>query len=314
MKFRYLAIISLVVLIVGVMMATKTYRRNDFSETNNNTLVVSALPLKNIVDNITATTRPYNVKVLVPPGASPETYEPTPQQLKEVADSKLLFMTGLLDFEKVLSGKIMKDSALLVDLSRGINVLHGDYSHVQHHAGHEQSVEVVTGKTNTNSEQHMSDGNAHNYSHTHKHGGVDPHIWTSPRCLKIMAFNVLEAIISIDSEAEEVYRKNYANYISRLDSLDHEITRKIEASNQKYFMIYHPALSYYSADYGIEQVALEQDGKEPSADRMKQLVAKARQDKIKRIFYQREFSKTTVETIAKDIGAQPVEIDPLYCG
>jgi len=79
----------------------------------------------------------------------------------------------------------------------------------------------------------------------------------------------------------------------------------------KYFIVYHPALTYYARDYGLRQVAIEADGKEPSAKQLTAVIRQAREDGVRRIFYQNQFPASTVEIIARDIDAEYVEIDPL---
>ena len=83
-------------------------------------------------------------------------------------------------------------------------------------------------------------------------------------------------------------------------------------STLPYFIIYHPALTYLARDYGLEQVAIEDEGKEASAKRIAQIISQARKDGIKRVFYQSEFPESSVSVICEDIGANAVEINPLY--
>ena len=82
-------------------------------------------------------------------------------------------------------------------------------------------------------------------------------------------------------------------------------------SGVKYFIVYHPALTYYARDYGIRQVAIETDGKEPSARQLAGIIRNARKDKVRKIFYQNQFPKSVVEVIAQDMEAEYIEIDPL---
>ena len=96
-----------------------------------------------------------------------------------------------------------------------------------------------------------------------------------------------------------------------MQALDDSVAERLKQSGVPYFMIYHPALTYYARAYGIEQVAIEQDGKEPSAKRLARLIEQARRDSIRVVFYQSQFPASTVEVIAEDIGAQSVRIDPL---
>lgn len=97
----------------------------------------------------------------------------------------------------------------------------------------------------------------------------------------------------------------------RFTALDARTGEKIAQSSIEYFIIYHPALTYYARDYGIRQVAIEADGKEPSAKRLTQVIRQAREDGVRRILYQNQFPASSVEIIARDIDAEYVEVDPL---
>ena len=107
------------------------------------------------------------------------------------------------------------------------------------------------------------------------------------------------------------YTVNYQRLADKLQVLDDSVAERLKQSGVPYFMIYHPALTYYARAYGIEQVAIEQDGKEPSAKRLVRLIEQARRDSIRVVFYQSQFPASAVEVIAEDIGAQSVRIDPL---
>ena len=151
---------------------------------------------------------------------------------------------------------------------------------------------------------HGNDG-----EHGHAHG-IDPHVWTSPRALSIMARNAYEAIHAAWPDSTK-YTLNHERLQEQLRELDRRTAAKIGKSGVDYFIIYHPALTYYARDYGIRQEAIEADGKEPSARRLTELIRQARRDGIRRIFYQNQFPASVVEVIARDIDADYVEIDPL---
>ena len=148
---------------------------------------------------------------------------------------------------------------------------------------------------------------AHGHSHAH---GIDPHIWTSPRALQHMAANAYEAIHALWPDSVK-YTENHARLQEQLAALDARTAGKIAASGVRYFIIYHPALTYYARDYGLQQVAIEDDGKEPSARALARLIEQARRDSVRTIFYQSQFPASAVEVIARDIEAQSVAIDPL---
>lgn len=240
------------------------------------TLYVSILPIRSLVKEIVG--EDFRIEVLVPPGASPETFEPTPRQFIGLNEAQLVFNVGLLEFETALLDKI-EDRTKIVDLSRGIVRIEGSCAH----AGRNGS------------------------DHAH---GVDPHVWTSPRALQRMAENAYEAIHARWPDSAK-YTANHARLQEELRQLDLRTAEKIARSGIRYFIIYHPALTYYAHDYGLRQEAVEADGKEPSAKRLTALIRQARKDDIGRILYQSQFPVSVVETIARDIGAECTEIDPL---
>ncbi len=240
------------------------------------TLYVSILPMRSLVKEIVG--EDFRIEVLVPPGASPETFEPTPRQFIGLNEAQLVFNVGLLEFETALLDKI-EDRTKIVDLSRGIVRIEGSCAH----AGRNGS------------------------DHAH---GVDPHVWTSPWALQRMAENAYEAIHARWPDSAK-YTANHARLQEELRQLDLRTAEKIARSGIRYFIIYHPALTYYARDYGLRQEAVEADGKEPSAKRLTALIRQARKDGIGRILYQSQFPVSVVETIARDIGAECAEIDPL---
>lgn len=274
-KILTFSIIVITILLIAFF-AYRVTKRQKLSVLAHNTMAVSILPVKYLLNSIVG--EDFEITVLVPPGSSPETYEPTPQQLMSMSNAVLIFNIGLLDFEQELIKRLhgnMKNK--VVNLSTGINLLAGSCS------------------------------GAHESRHHH---GVDPHIWTSPKQLKIMAETTYSAINRLFPDSVK-YKDNYNILIAKLNELDKQTTELISNSKLKHFFIYHPALTYYANDYGIEQVSIEVDGKEPSAEQLKSLIELARTENVNMIMYQREFNQSTVETIADDIRARAVIIDPL---
>lgn len=297
------------------------------------TLYVSILPLKSIVGGIVGDD--FDVRVLVPAGASPETFEPTPRQFVDLNRARLIFNVGLIDFETTLLGKIEARDKV-VDLSRGIDLIAGSCSHAhgkvaradEPHATAMSEEQQTAGTAATPEEQQTAGSHAaampgerqlagrhaatpapqaHGHSHAH---GIDPHIWTSPRALQHMTANAYEAIHALWPDSVK-YTENHARLQEQLAALDARTAGKIAASGVRYFIIYHPALTYYARDYGLQQVAIEDDGKEPSARALARLIEQARRDSVRTIFYQSQFPASAVEVIARDIEAQSVAIDPL---
>ena len=260
-------------------------------QADENTLYVSILPLRSLVGKIVGDD--FKIEVLVPPGASPETFEPTPRQFIGLNRAVMIFNVGLIDFETTLLSKI-EDRGKVVNLSQGIELTAGSCSHTCPHA-----------------KQAVHDGHDTSHTETHSHAhGVDPHVWTSPRALQKMAENAYAAIRRAYPDSVK-YEANYKRLQADLQALDARTGEKIAQSGIEYFIIYHPALTYYARDYGIRQVAIEADGKEPSAKQLTQIIRQAREDGVRRILYQSQFPASAVEIIARDIDAEYVEVDPL---
>lgn len=264
--FRQALSILAVISVVGCGSADKN--------SEDKTIYVTIAPLKSIVEDITC--NDFEIKVLVPNGASPETFEPTAKQIAELNDAQLVFATCLIDFERGLTDRLDNRSSI-VDLSRGIEILAGSCSHT-HHNGH-------------------------------KHG-IDPHIWTSPRALKQIATNAYAAVAQQYPDSTK-YRDAYATLLSRLDSLDSYVSRRLAEAGTTAFMIYHPAYTYYANDYRLQQIAVEHEGKEPTPKQLASLVDIAKRNGIKHILYQPQYSRDKVSGIAAETGAQAVMIDPL---
>lgn len=250
------------------------------------TITATILPIKYIVEQIVGDD--FAVEVLVPTGASPETFEPTPKQYIRLNESQMVFATGLIDFENALLSR-MEHKDNLVDLSRGIELMAGSCSH-EHH-------EAIAARGRESAAKGMPHG-------------IDPHIWTSPRELRTMARNACEAIIQRYPDSVK-YRRAYEAFDARLRDLDHKCQAMCEASPTKAFVVYHPALTYYARAYGMQQIAVESDGKEPSAKELARLIDRARAAHVTALLYQSQFPRSVVEVVARDIGVECREIDPM---
>ena len=262
-------------LFIYIALAMMLYSCNNIEKKSyDNTIFVSIAPLKPIVEAIVGDD--FSVEVLVPAGASPETFEPTPKQFIALNESVMVLSTGLLDFEKSLLQRV-HDQSKVINLSQGIATIAGSCSHTHH------------GK--------------------HCHHGVDPHIWCSPKCIDIMAKNTYNALVAMVPDKD--YSTAYSTLNEQIKELDSVVTKLCDNSSLPYFIIYHPALTYLARDYNLEQVAIEHEGKEPSAKHLATIIERARRDGIKRVFYQSEFPESSVAIVAEDIGAETVEINPL---
>ena len=241
---------------------------------------VSIEPLKYLTERIVGDD--FEINVLVPSGASPETYEPTASQMVKVANSKAYINIGLIDFERNLYGNIKANNpeVNIINLDKGVSLIlegHDDHAH-------------GTG------------------GHSH---GIDPHIWSSPQCVRKMVNTLYFSLVQMYPDSVK-YANNYNLLMIDLNLLEYDLDRIFsEEDVKKTFIIYHPALSYLARDYGLTQIAVEDEGKEPSASHIRDVIDIARRENITKIFYQKQFSRSTVEAISKELGIEAVEIDPL---
>lgn len=240
-------------------------------------LTASIPPVKYLVATITCGDFP--VEVLLPAGSNPESYTPTARQIAGLERSGLIFTTGLFDFEQELlartAGSLPADR--IVNLSAGISLL----------AGH-----------------------AHATDEAPDHPHYDPHIWMSPERLKTMAANAYEAVHRCFPDSIR-YTQAYEQLIADLDTASRQIADRLAATGTHCFVIYHPALGYYAADYGCTQLALEDEGKEPSARHLEAVIHRMQQEGIHTILYQQEFSAAVVQAVADDTQAAVCPINPL---
>lgn len=241
-------------------------------------VVVTIPPLAEFVEKIGGDK--VDVTIMVPPGASPHTYEPTPFQLKKLSKAKMYVKVGSgIEFELAWMDKIasINKKMLIVDCSKGIEFI----KHVNNH-----------GKDHTSQK-------------------IDPHIWLSIKNVKIMVENIYNGLIHIDPKNLEYYTKNKEKYLQELDKLDKEIRNILSGKNNKKFIVYHPAWTYFARDYGLEQIPIEKEGKEPTSKEIIKLIKYAKENNITLIFTSPQFNTKTAEIIAKEINGKIVFIDPL---
>ncbi len=238
-------------------------------------ITVSIVPFKYFVEAIGG--GDFTVNVMIPPGADPHVYEPTPEQIIKLSRSVGYISNGYMGFEITWLDRLYETNREMKKLSLGdkINLISAD-----NHTG--GSVK-----------------------------GVDPHYWVSPKSGLIMASSVKDFLCELNPSQMENYESNYLALVKKITELDLKAERLFSGVTSRSFMVFHPDLTYLARDYGLEEIAIESEGKEPSPARMKELVDIARDKKIKTIFAQREFDTRNARTIADQVGAEIKIIDPL---
>ena len=257
---------------------------------------VSILPQKYFVQQIGKDL--VDVQVMVQPGASPATYEPRPRQMAAITRAKIYFSIGV-PFENTWLAKIASSNPdmKVVYTDRDIQkIAMADHYHHEEERHHQESGRHPEGK---------DDG-----SHDNQ-GIADPHIWLSPPLVSIQARAILTALQEVDPVHRSAYEANYNAFNSEITALNAELTDIFTGKRGTQFMVFHPAWGYFARTYGLKQIPVEIEGKNPKPGQLKELIKYARKNDIKIIFVQPQFSAKSAEVIARGIGGQVVFADPL---
>lgn len=240
-------------------------------------LTVTLEPLRYFTEAIAGDN--YEVVSMVPKGSSPESYDPTPQQLVNLSKSQAYFCIGYIGFEQAWMKKLEANcpNMKVYNTSKGIDLIrdkghwHGDHFH---------------------------------------EGGVEPHVWNSTQNALIIADNIYQALCELDSTHQEDYQKRLDVLKQTIRQTDANVHTLLENADST-FLIYHPALSYFARDYGLKQVSIEEGGKEPSPAQLKALIETCRNENVHTIFVQQEFDQKNAQLIANELGVNIVSINPL---
>ncbi len=235
----------------------------------------------------------FTVVSMVPKGSSPETYDPTPQQLIDLSKSKAYFRIGHIGFEQTWIEKLTDNAPHLqfFDTSLGVDLIYDNsHPHIHHDADEKESAD----------------------EHHHHAGGVEPHIWNSATNAQIIARNILTALCTIDKPNENMYVERFNKLCSEIEQTDSLIqTLLSNPAADRAFMIYHPALSYFARDYKLHQIPIEAGGKEPSPAHLRELINTCKKEKVRVIFVQPEFDRRNADLIAQQTGTEVIPINPL---
>ena len=233
---------------------------------------VSILPQAYFVERVGGSY--VDVEVLVGPGQSPATYEPTPKQMARLGEAEVYFRIGT-PFEKGFIDKLADTHKHLeiVDTRKGVSL---------------------------------------RYFKRSKGGSIpDPHIWLDPGRVKIQAVTICNALSRLAPDRRSFFENNLRSFQADLDRVDENIAETLAPLKGSTFYVFHPAFGYFGDRYGLEQVAVEIEGKEPSPKQLSNLINKARNEGVRVIFVQPQYAKKDAETIAREIGGAVVPMNPL---
>ena len=254
-------------------------------------LYVALDPQKDVAERLVGDR--LRVESLLPPGADPHNFEPKPQQMVEMTRA-LAYISAGLPFEESLVPRLRGAVPHLVIVSGDAGIdkipmvppeeLFSD-------AGHALSAEV----------------------HGH-HAGEDPHFWTSPKRMGHMARTMASALVALDPEGAPIYQRNLGALEEDIAALESELAHLLEGRRGMAFLVFHPAWGYFAADFGLRQIPVEAEGKEPKAADLTRLIRFAREKGVEVIFVSPQFSSKGAAVVAAEMGATLVELDPLARG
>jgi zinc transport system substrate-binding protein len=221
------------------------------------------------------------VQVLVGTGQSYHSYEPTPRQIADLSEAQVFFTIGV-PFERALEEKVRstRPDLIVVDTREGVEL-----RHTTDHCDHE--------------------------GHDHGAEGMDPHIWLDAKRVKVQAATIAAAFAKLDPGHADEYEMNLRSFQTDLDAADARAAAALAPYKGRELFVFHPTFGYFGDAYGLKQVTVEEGGKEPSGRQLAAMIEQARKAGARAIFVQPQFSSSAARTVAAEIGADVVTIDPL---
>lgn len=273
---------------------------------------VSILPQAYFVERVGG--ERVRVEVLVGTGQSPHTYAPTPQQVAGLERCDAYFSIGL-PFEERLLAKAASSLPLLnvVDCRAGVELRLMEAAHDHDHAKEDggAAATATPAANGSHDAAHAHEHNSHDHGACVSAGEMDPHVWLDPKRVMVIAENICGELCRLDPDHGAEYRENLRVFKRELGELDERIAAALKPLAGREFFVFHPAYGYFGDSYGLKQVAVEIEGKDPTPRQIASLIAKARASGVRVIFAQPQFSDKSAEAIAREIDGAVVPLDPL---
>lgn len=251
---------------------------------------VTLAPQKYFVERIAGDR--VDIRVLVSQGSSEHQYDPTPQQMVALAEARAFFRLGVSSEARVVAQlQQVAPSLRVIDTREGIALrsMSADEGHVD--------------------DDHVHAGDDHD--HDHGPGAKDPHIWLDPLLVKTQAETIVKALKAIDPAGANIYEANLSAFFADLDSVNKKIEAMLAPFRGREILVYHPSYGYFADRYGLKQVAVEVDGKEPTPKALEKLIERAKRSGTRTIFYQPQFAVASAKMLANEIEGKAVALDPL---
>ncbi|NLO00757.1 MAG: zinc ABC transporter solute-binding protein [Bacteroidales bacterium] len=269
--------IFIIIIVAGILFSCG-FQKNKRNDGEKPVVTVSILPLKTFVEKIAG--NDFKVNVRLPPGASPADFTLVPSQIKDITLSKVWFRIGHIGFEYSWKDKIQQVNLNMkvVDLSEGLDLISDET--------------LPSGYKSTTS-------------------GINPHTWMSPSLVKQMAVRITKELSTLNPDKKSIYNINYKQFVKDIEELDNKIAQDLKDYKGRQFIMFHPSLSYFAREYGLVQHSLEPGGKEPTPQRMAEVVDLARMEGIRVIYIQSDLDQDQARVFAEEIDGKIVQMWPL---
>lgn len=269
-------------------------------------VVASILPLGDFCTQIGGDL--VEVQVLIPPGASPHTFEPPPSLVAKAAQARVLVYIGAGTepwAERLIASRGSADLAV-VEATRGISLIREASLHADEGDASRKREEV---HHSTEGRSEMEPGEAAE----HRHRGGNPHVWMDPVLVQGISRAICQAFIQVDPRHEDSYKANLSRFLRELDELHREIERRVSSFAIREYVCFHPAYTYFSKRYGLREVGVIEPspGREPAPRHIQRIVQAVRKYNIKVIFAEPQLNPRVAEIIAKEAGVKVLMLDPL---
>jgi zinc transport system substrate-binding protein len=269
--------LKILALCLGLLVTLPTSGRTAGPDTEPLRVVVSILPQVWFAQQIGGPE--VQVSVLVGPGHSPATFDPTPRQLAELQDADLFISAGV-PFEKGLVPRVQA-------LPNGPTLVGPEPGEGQDHEGHDH------------------------HGHHHHPDELDPHTWLDPMQAVASAQEMATAFGQFRPALAQLFADRAQALETRLAKLDQEIRNQLAPHAGRRFFVFHPAFGHFAEAYGLEQVAVEDQGHEPGPRQLARVINQAKADGATAIVVQPQFSEKAAGTVARAAGLQVINLDPL---
>ena len=262
--------VILIIIVIAIILALLFISFKDKNEISKDIISVAIVPEIEFVKVVAGDD--FEIVTMIPPGASPENYEPTPLEKEKFEKSKIYFSMGVPTEENNILPNLSENTKL-VKLDEEVRKYYEDL--------------------------------------TFENGGRDPHIWLSPKRVEVMVLKIADTLSELKPENSQKYEENANKYIEELKNVSLEINDILANKENKKFVVYHPAFAYLADEFGLEMYALEEEGKEATAQSLQEKIDLAKEEGIKYIFYQAEIDSTQAKAYAEEIGGQTMMLSPL---